>query len=60
MNGEGEVGVCFEGICEKKIIPTVIFVVPPELKKGVLVCLVLMSCTNSCLLSRLLYALFYS
>lgn len=48
-------------LCEKKkTIQTVIFAMPPELEKGVSVCLVLMNCTNSCLLSRLLYALFYS
>lgn len=45
---------------KKKTIQTVIFAMPPELEKGVSVCLVLMNCTNSCLLSRLLYALFYS
>lgn len=36
-----------------------IFVVPLELKKGILVCVALMNCMNGCLFSQPLYALFY-
>lgn len=36
-----------------------IFVVPLELKKGILVCLAVMNCMNSCLFSQPLYALFW-